>query len=179
MLNPRTILGGMIIFLAGAAVGYAVDYWQSLNRISKIVDEASEELREMYERKSKETKNDEEVVEESSIEPENVETVHTNYGSDIFEDLISKPSVNHINESIRVIAPTEIGFVDDYDIVSVNIYSDGTVMDDLDQPVEFLEDHIGDALNHIGEYSPDCVYVANDDERVYYEVIMINSVYVE
>lgn len=178
MLNVKTVIGGVIIFLAGAVAGYAIDYKRSLDRVTEMVDQASKELREMYEKKEYDEKGDPAHVVVTVASAENEKITGDNYT--IYTNLsngYSPKQESPIDESVRVIAPTEVGLIDSYDIETINIYSSGEILDDLDQPVECLEDHIGDALDHVGEYSPDCVYVANDDEKVYYEVLIINSEY--
>lgn len=79
--------------------------------------------------------------------------------------------MNEIEWGTRVIAPTEVGMCPDYDIETLQYYSDNILADDNGCVIESPEDIIGDkALDSFGEYEEDCVYVVNDDNSMYYEI---------
>ena len=79
--------------------------------------------------------------------------------------------MNEIEWGTRVIAPTEVGMCPDYDIETLQYYSDNILTDDNGCVIESPEDIIGDkALDSFGEYEEDCVYVVNDDNSMYYEI---------
>ncbi len=72
-----------------------------------------------------------------------------------------------------IITPEEFGDKDDYDMISLTYYIDGTLADDNDEPVEDIESEISmESLNHFGEYEDDSIFVRNDELKVDYEVIL-------
>lgn len=71
-----------------------------------------------------------------------------------------------------VISPSEFG-ENEYDTVSYTLYADGTLADDLDDPVIDVEDVVGrESLNHFGEYEEDSVFVRNDRLKLDFEILL-------
>ena len=71
-----------------------------------------------------------------------------------------------------VISPDEFGELDDYDTASLLYFADGVVADMEMNPVDDIDEIIGEAsLDHFGEYEDDSVYVRNDRLRIDYEVL--------
>ena len=82
----------------------------------------------------------------------------------------------------RVISPDEFGTQDGYDEISLTYYSDGTLADDNDRPMN--EDEIGetigkDSLSHFGEYEDDSVFVRNDRLKADYEILLDRRTYAD
>lgn len=78
------------------------------------------------------------------------------------------------------IAPDEFGEdPDNYECLSFTYYADGILTDDTDEPVVNVNDVVGDALNHIGEYEPDAVYVRNERLGLEYEILRDERKYSE
>lgn len=73
-----------------------------------------------------------------------------------------------------VIKPEEFDELDDYEAISLTYYEgDGVVTDDLDCPVENVDDVVGlDSLRHFGEYEEDSVFVRNDVLKTDYEILL-------
>lgn len=174
--------GAFGIFGLGVALGCFIMHRHNISRLEKLVDQASAELREMYERKYNKDKTEKTGIEEPIAKAEvEAKVAYSSYvtSEEGAPNTPVEPKNKSDMEAIRVIAPTEIGLEESYDIVTIELYSNGVAIDDLGNPVELLEDHIGDALNFVGEYSPNSVYVVNDDENIYYEILTIDEAYIE
>ena len=71
-----------------------------------------------------------------------------------------------------VIPPEEFGEFDDYERISLTYYADGVLADDNNEVVDDVEDIVGDALDHFGEYEDDSVFVRCDERKCDYEILM-------
>lgn len=75
----------------------------------------------------------------------------------------------------RVIEPEQFGEHDDYEKISLTLYSDGTLADDDDRKMttDEIENSVGaDSLTHFGEYEDDSVYVRNEERKCDYEILL-------
>lgn len=70
-----------------------------------------------------------------------------------------------------VISPEEFGEIEEYTKVSLTYFADGVLADELNEPVDDVEEIVGDALEHFGEYEDDSVFVRNDAKRCDYEIL--------
>lgn len=70
-----------------------------------------------------------------------------------------------------VISPAEFGEIEEYTKVSLTYFADGVLADELNEPVDNVEEIVGDALEHFGEYEEDSVFVRNDAKRCDYEIL--------
>lgn len=70
-----------------------------------------------------------------------------------------------------VISPDEFGEIDEYTQVSLTYFADGVLSDEYGAVVDDVEEIVGDALNHFGEYEEDSVFVRNDAKRCDYEIL--------
>ena len=71
-----------------------------------------------------------------------------------------------------VIPPEEFGEFDDYERISLTYYANGVLADDNNEVVDDVEDIVGDALDHFGEYEDDSVFVRCDERKCDYEILM-------
>lgn len=71
-----------------------------------------------------------------------------------------------------VISPEEFGEFDDYERISLTYYADGVLADDNNEVVDDVENIVGDALDHFGEYEDDSVFVRCDERKCDYEILM-------
>ena len=71
-----------------------------------------------------------------------------------------------------VIPPEEFGEFEDYERISLTYYADGVLADDNNEVVDDVEDIVGDALDHFGEYEDDSVFVRCDERKCDYEILM-------
>ena len=83
-----------------------------------------------------------------------------------------------MDDKPRIIPPEQFGEIDEYDRISLIYYEDGILTDDLNDPIDDIEDVVGIGFDtHFGEYEDDTVYVINDKFKTYYEVLRDYSRY--
>lgn len=90
---------------------------------------------------------------------------YTNYSDQVQgdEDMFEKP---------YVITPDEFGDFYDYDCQSLNYHSNGILTDEMDEPIDDVENIVGkDFADHFGEHDDDVVYVRNDRLKCDYEIL--------
>lgn len=175
-------LNNIIVFAAGAAVGAFVT-WRILEARceQKIRDEVAE-VKERFCIEKAPKEEVEEFIEEDvpwvDDEPETDVNLDMNkYKEQIadlkyvnYSDLDSMSNPN--NEPPVIITPEEFGEIDEYDTATYTYYADGVLTDDMDEPVEDIEDVIGlEALDHFGEYENNAIHVRNHDRQCDYEVL--------
>lgn len=73
-------------------------------------------------------------------------------------------------EAPYVISPDEFGEVG-YTQVSLTYYADGILADENGEIIDDVEEIVGDALNHFGEYEDDSVFCRSDLKRCDYEIL--------
>lgn len=78
-----------------------------------------------------------------------------------------------------VISPEEFDELDGYTPVSLTYFADGVLADEHGIVIDDVEEIVGDALNHFGEYEEDSVYVRNDAKRCDYEILRDEREYAE
>lgn len=194
----KEIIGKVFIFIAGAAVGSAVTWKLLKTKYEQIANEEIESVKEAYKQKERE-EHDEEVDENRFHVDESVEN------SKEKEDLINKaikiaaksgyirPEENddfdedeeeedsYMIYGPEVISPEEFG-EEDYGIISLNYHTDGVVTNERGKIVANAKELLGDDFaTHFGDYDydPDTVYVKNDEQEVYYEVLKDYRAYSE
>lgn len=70
-----------------------------------------------------------------------------------------------------VISPEDFGEFDDYTQVSLTYFADGVLADEQGVIIDDVEEIIGDALEHFGEYEADSVFCRSDPKRCDYEIL--------
>jgi len=99
------------------------------------------------------------------------------YGKYVQYSTSVNSSKNDISEKVPdnnpsyVITPYEFGDLEEYRQISLMYYSDGILADENGVIIDDVEEIVGDALNHFGEYEDDSVYCRNDEKRCDYEVL--------
>ena len=173
----KPILSNILMFAAGAAVGAFVT-WRYLETKceQKIRDEISE-IKERY-CVEKKTIEEDEFIEDDDVPFETEEPDDSDV--DTYKELITNNNYVNYADSLanpnnprpKIITPEEFGDIDEYDTATYTYYSDGVLTDDMDEPVDDIDDVVGeDSLTHFGEYEDDCVYVRNDDRACDYEIL--------
>lgn len=167
----KKIIPYLVSFVAGLVVGGVA---MSVVK-QKDCEEQIESVKEAFssikgKRDDPENKEDHIPTPKSSFEYRNDKADVSTYKS-ISTNYNKVEPMNEIEWGTRVIAPTEVGMCPDYDIETLQYYSDNILTDDNGCVIESPEDIIGDkALDSFGEYEEDCVYVVNDDNSMYYEI---------
>ena len=167
----KKIIPYLLSFVAGLVVGgvaMSVAKQKDCEEQIESVKEAFSSIKEK--RDESEKKEDHIPTPKSSFEYRNGKADVSTYKS-ISTNYNKVEPMNEIEWGTRVIAPTEVGMCPDYDIETLQYYSDNILTDDNGCVIESPEDIIGDkALDSFGEYEEDCVYVVNDDNSMYYEI---------
>ena len=155
----------------------------------KNIDETTDEEQESAERpkrdipdprKSELTSNDDETDEEVGDMRKRYEKFFqlTDYNK-IFDD----EEVAPVEEDLpKVIPPEEFGDIEDYDQISLTYYADGYLADDFNnyEVMEDIDAHVGkESLKTFGRYEEDSVYIRNDNEQTYYEILRSDRLFVE
>nr|DAE25235.1 MAG TPA: Protein of unknown function (DUF1043) [Siphoviridae sp. ctWWc42] len=167
----KKIIPYLVSFVAGLVVGgvaMSVVKQKDCEEQIESVKEAFSSIKEK--REEPEKKEDHIPTPKSGFEYRNDKADVGTYKS-ISTNYNKVEPMNEIEWGTRVIAPTEVGMCPDYDIETLQYYSDHILADDNGCVIESPEDIIGDkALDSFGEYEEDCVYVVNDDNSMYYEI---------
>lgn len=81
-------------------------------------------------------------------------------------------SMKNVAEDLPyVVSPNDFGEKEDYLKVSLTYYIDGVLADDTGYVIDNVEEMIGDALEHFGEYEDDSVFCRNDAKKCDYEIL--------
>lgn len=194
----------VIVFILGAATGAGAMAYICRTKYETMIQEELDDIKEAYNEKLKEALGDDEDVEiingyattnDPEEKPNLMEyasqpgtTGYTDYAamstkkeSNITSnDVVIKEELNMSNPKITVISPDEFGDDTDYDTISLRLYNDGIVTDEDGDPIKYVEDLIGvGSLNRFGEYEDDSVFIRNDINHTYYEVLRDESNYSE
>lgn len=150
-----------LIFIGGMAVGTIVGAFGYNHYIKKHLE--SEYLKNA-------------LVEalDTKFDKDGVEHLRRNYvqshngSSDLYYNKNqSEDSAPHI------ITPEEFGENEEYDTISLTLYSDGILADDADKPIDDVDEVIDkESLEHFGEYEDDSIFVRNDKLKCDYEVLI-------
>lgn len=71
-----------------------------------------------------------------------------------------------------IISPADFSENFEYDTVDITYYADGVLCDENNEPLEDIKNTIGeDAVEHIGEFTPDAAYVRNERLKCDYEIL--------
>lgn len=161
----KSILSKLLIFAAGAAIGSVVTWAIVKTKYEQIANEEIESVREHYSNKTtKERK--------STEEPDKT----TEY-SDVIKNegyVKEEEEKKKMGDRPFVISPEEFGEMDDYEVVSLIYYADGTVTDDWNNVIEsdVVDELVGkESLKHFGEYEDDSVFVRNTELMTDYEIL--------
>jgi hypothetical protein len=174
----------ILFFITGATIGSIVTWKLIENKYKKIADEEIESVKETFKKRleseSLKTVNEKENDDESLQELSNGEIVNYNKiiksnDYNISEDdnytvnLENEEEERHIPYSIK---PEEFGMIEHYGTKTLILYRDNVLTDEIDNIINNRDEIIGpDALNHIGEYEEDAVYIRDIDNEMDYEIL--------
>ena len=164
-----------VSFVVGGAIGTAATYFAVKAKAAKQANEEIKEIREFYknENKPKKVEHSDIPKEEPKKEPAKPEVVnnYTKLTRDLGYSKDEEPKGTP-GEKPYVISPDQFGELDDYIKVSLTYYSDKVLADGDGEVVDDIEEVVGDALDHFGEYEDDSVFVRNDAKRCDYEILL-------
>lgn len=163
---------GVLIFLAGAAVGSLVTWKLTQKRVDELAREEIESVKAVYSSR--------EAAKTTIVENEkpDIMSFYTNKHKDRveYEKKIADEGYAPKNDisAARVISPEEFGENEDYEQISVNLRADGTfVYDDSDEVVTNPDELFGEGyLDQMGKYEEDCLHIVNDERATYYEILL-------
>lgn len=175
----------IFMFAAGAAIGSAVTWKLIKTKYERIAQEEIDSVKEVFSRKEEREENAEtakktaqEMHPEIEFEEDGLPT------REFYKELINKHYGYYANEIKNdnkevddmkpyVIPPDEFGDLLEYDTISLTYYADKVLTDDMDEPVEDVDDVVGiESLDHFGEWEDDSVFVRNDKYKAYYEILL-------
>lgn len=164
-----------LAFTVGALIGAAGAWYYAKQRYERIAQEEIDSVKEAYGKRyeSDQTEENPVAVEEK---PERVRNDVIRYASILndqgYTSYGMKKAEKDLKDKPYVISPDEFGEYDDYTKISLMFYADQVLADEMDQPVDNIEEIIGfDSLTHFGEYEDDSVFVRNDARKCDYEIL--------
>lgn len=171
-------------FLFGTAVGVAVSWKILKTKYEQIAQEEINSVKEVFSKRNKETaeflndaaKTLSEIKEEIDEEPSEKSEGIIDYSGmcrdfGYISENKEKKGGDYMNDYPYVISPDEFDEIG-YNTVSLTYYADGVLTDECNDPIEDVDETIGeDSLNHFGEYEDDSVFVRNDALRTDYEIL--------
>lgn len=182
------------MFAAGAAVGSAVAWCYVKKKYEKIAKEEIDSVKEVFVKReshfrAKEAdKTEEQIIERFNAGARQVAD-RAKEKPDVAEyaALIHRYGGNKEEEKEEavpekhpyVISPEEFGEFDDYEEISLTYYADGVLADDNDEIIDHVENIVGDALHHFGEYEDDSVFVRCDERKCDYEILLDQRAFLE
>lgn len=164
------ILIATISATLGAAVGSVVTWKVLKTKYEQIAQEEIESVREVY---SKKLNHVSERVKEAHAALTADDKNNYSQITNLYKGEGGEESVNE-HDKPRVISPDDFGDNEDYETVSLTLYSDGVLENDFGEIIEEddIENTIGkESLNRFGEFEDDAVYVINDALETYYEIL--------
>ena len=185
-------LSTFVAFIAGGAIG-ALVAWKiaearkeeeiasvkaTYSKITVPRYEGPQDAREAEEAKevSKETEHVKEKPDIMEYAARLSSQGYTTYSN--VKEAVTKPK--RAVDGPRVISPDEFGDDEEYSKITLYYYADGVLCDDEDQPVDNIDDIVGeDFAEHFGEYEDDSVFICNDPRRCYYEILKSLKTYRE
>ncbi len=180
-------------FLLGAAAGSAATWYFLKDVYAKYSEQDINSAKEAFhEREMKLKEEIEELRKEAEPKAETPPTVLTNgktpekgnimdYAKSKYQQY-APPGVSRETSSVAsikadsieapyVISPDEFGEIDGYTQISLTYYADGILADENGVIIDDIEEIVGDALEHFGEYEDDSVFCRSDPKRCDYEVL--------
>lgn len=156
--------------VTGAVVGAAASWKLLKTRYEAIADAEIAEVKAYYASKNEpeqETK-DKSVPDPTEMSMYEAIVYDSGYKNEEETEGGSKP----VHNKPYTIAPNDFGDKD-YDLVTLTYFADGILADENNEIIheDDIDDLVGDAITHFGEYEDDAVYVRDDTLQRDYEII--------
>ncbi len=182
----KSILSKGFVFLAGGIVGSAITLFLVKSKYEQTIEDKNDEiafLRDRYsEKKSGESfidglENGIKNPNESDIQKIKDKVQELGYIND--ELIKERNDANSMNKTYVI--PPEETWEQDYPTITLTYYeADNVLADEKDKIIKNVDELVGDDFaSHFGEFEDDCVYIRNDNLKVYYEIIKDNGSYSE
>lgn len=183
-------LSKVAIFAAGAGIGSVVTWRFVKEYYAKLTKEEIADVKRAFSRKP----DDEETmpvisniptsepnVKKTAVSESEIrdyaakiqEEGYTNYSDAKAPVKIEEKKVEGGNKYVPyVISPEEYDDNYDYEAIELTLYSDGVLVDDMNNPIEDVDDIVGlSNLDTFGRYEDDAVHVRNDERKCDYEIL--------
>lgn len=175
----------MLGFMTGIILGGAVAWYYSKEKYAFIAEQEIASVKEAYAKHEQKEKPVESPAPtmlppgKTGEKPDLVEYAkrlrgegYTEYSTTVAGKPVAEETPKGTPGEIPyVISPEEFGELDGYTPVSLTYFADGVLSDEYGAVVDDVEEIVGDALNHFGEYEEDSVFVRNDAKRCDYEIL--------
>ncbi len=195
-------LGTAFAFFAGLAIGGAAVWYYTTDKYAQLAEEEIKSVREAYARREKQQESEAESdipsdlgvgqthavvdkVQDKGDIKEFARRVQGEKGYTDYSKTVVLPKAEIREEPAQPENPGEIPYVispdefEGYTPISLTYFADGVLADEYGVIVDDVEEIVGDALNHFGEYEEDSVFVRNDDKRCDYEILRDERKYEE
>ena len=180
-------------FIIGAAIGSGITWIYAKKKYEEIIEKEVSSARETYNQLGKDLieknnkmkeaifkKFDEELQEDLNEYIDEVEVsgyVSTEEEMPEHEEEIPLPAPSSNPYIPYEISGDEYGSDENYNLISLTYYSDGTLLDDaeefVDDAVDILGDDIFKKLARYDEQGVSQIYVRNDTRRCDYEILLM------
>lgn len=186
----------LLAFMLGMAIGSTITLQMIKDRYERRIEEDRKSLEEMYAAKSmaeavetlvdkKEpvdkapaAPNPKELAERAKDKPDIREYTrrlqkegYVNYAQGGEVVSVKDPPKEAVVDIPYVISPDDFGEMDGYEKISLTYFADGVLADEDNEPVDDIEEIVGDGLSHFGDYEEDSVFVRNDAKKCDYEIL--------
>lgn len=169
-------------FTLGAAAGVAATWRFFKTKYETIAQEEIDSVKEVYSKKNAISEDTTDTREDDGYVAAKEELhEYKSMTSDLgYSNTKKERGLENMDDKPRIIPPEQFGEIDEYDRISLIYYEDGVLTDDLNDPIDDIEDVVGIGFDtHFGEYEDDTVYVINDKFKTYYEVLRDYSRYAD
>lgn len=181
---------GIIIFIAGVAIGSAATWAITKKRYEQLAQEEIDSVKEAYANRGYRASNPGIVDETDGATAKTLsdkpammdyynekmrEEGYTNY-SNAKSEKEEEENVKKSEETIYPITSDSFGELDEYDTISLTRYSDGVIADEYDEPVVNSENVVGVITDEMFAES-DEIYIRNDEMKADYEILRENSAF--
>lgn len=178
-------MSAMLGFLTGIILGGAAAWYYSREKYAFIAEQEIASVKEAYAKHDQQEKPTEPtaptVLSPGKVEdkPSLVEYAkrlqgegYREYSTTVADKPVEEAPKMIPGEIPYVISPDEFGELEGYTQVSLTYFADGVLSDEYGAVVDDVEEIVGDALHHFGEYEDDSVFARNDAKRCDYEILM-------
>lgn len=155
---------GFFIFIFGAAIGAAAAWKLTKTKYEAIANEEIASVKKAYH-----------ISDDSTVKKD-----ETTYSDIIKSEKYTANSEPEPKKEIKyedyprpyIISPADFSENFEYDTVDITYFADGVLCNENNEPLEDIENTIGeDAVEHIGEFTPDAAYVRNERLKCDYEIL--------
>lgn len=161
----------LLTFATGAVIGSALSWWYLKDKYAAIAEEEIESVKKAYSQEA--TKVQEHAEEKPDLLACAQQLIqkegYTDYSRTSVPD---KKSTRPDPEAPYIISDEEFGEIEGYTSITLFYFpEDGILTDENEEPVDNVNDLVGDALDRFMESEDDSIYIRNDIKRCDYEIL--------